>query len=334
MSEPNKTPPPAIDPIDRQDPTLDDLDDANPTAHVHAQTYPSEAEAGPDGVFWEQRAVPAQENAGDSTRNVKQMVRVKRCDSCNAVIALGLGKGLHAFSKHYQSANCTAIGKAKRAKAAQKSISNFFKPQPLAPLVVSTPSRANGSELEPFDLSGSPPPPSSPFIPPSSPLLLSSPPSLVESGRKSDLWTPTDITNHPIASQFRCLGLEFSFGESMYLSYPWHLHHYEQLPYHFSAIESKGTRFRIRSNNCVGMPRSGKSICYRCESLETSTEVERLRERASGMPASGTNYRYFSFEQLCTLLAAKNSQINTWKLQVCDCSVTNCLLTNPFKFSA
>lgn len=64
------------------------------------------------------------------------------------------------------------------------------------------------------------------------------------------------------------------------------------------------------------MPRRGETVCFWCASLETSAKVDRLRERSSGMPASGTNYRYYSFDQLCNLLLAKNAQINTWKLQV------------------
>jgi hypothetical protein len=31
---------------------------------------------------------------------------------------------------------------------------------------------------------------------------------------------------------------------------------------------------------------------------------------------AGTNYHYYSFDQLCSLLKKKNKQINDWKLQV------------------
>lgn len=45
-----ETPPPAAD---RHDLTCNDLNNSNPTTTGNTQTYPSEAEADQDGVFWE-----------------------------------------------------------------------------------------------------------------------------------------------------------------------------------------------------------------------------------------------------------------------------------------
>jgi hypothetical protein len=56
------------------------------------------------------------------------------------------------------------------------------------------------------------------------------------------IWISTELT-FAMGAPIICQGLEFDFGESMYLDYPWHLHHYEELPYHFSGIEAKGTKF-------------------------------------------------------------------------------------------
>jgi hypothetical protein len=64
------------------------------------------------------------------------------------------------------------------------------------------------------------------------------------------------------------------------------------------------------------MPCPCKSACISCADLNTCREVACLQERAAGTPVAGTNYHYYSFDQLCSLLKKKNKQINDWKLQV------------------
>jgi hypothetical protein len=275
------------------------------------QGFPSEENADKDGIFWEKRKVSAHNDKGELVSLIED-VRCKRCSDCGLVIGLGQGKGLNAYNKHFRSVNCLNTSKNKRAVASQKGISSFFKPRlPQQSIASSSTSITDGSSTLPLlsqllcssfvDLS-------------EEPLSQLSNPSPTPRS-DSESWTTVDQTM-AIFSQFTCMGIEFSFTDSIYLKYPWHLHHFEHLPYHFSAIEEKGTKFRIRSNSCFGMAKSGKTACFRCESLTTSSEIERLQERAKLMPASGTNYRYYSFDQLCTLLAEKNRQINSWKLQV------------------
>ncbi|KAJ8456665.1 hypothetical protein ONZ45_g18629 [Pleurotus djamor] len=274
-----------------------------------------EEDAGVDGIFW--TMIP-------KTRNSKQpsLQRVKRCDRCQSLISLGDGSGLHAFHAHQAGQSCTKSAINIRATSAQKSVASYFKPsnqQQLsnspAPLVSpisgsrsgslsASPARSRSlSTDESTDMGSS----SRPFE------LLSDDESGPSAGilDTSERWTPLATTT----STTTCPGIPFEFTDSIYLQYPWQLHHFEQLSYHFTAIEAKGTKFRIRSNECLGVPSLRKPFCSNCDSLRTSPEIERLRERAASQLPVTTNYRYYSFEQFCNLARSKNEQLNKLKLQ-------------------
>ncbi|KAJ8473666.1 hypothetical protein ONZ45_g16214 [Pleurotus djamor] len=302
----------------------------------------TEAEADINGVFWTQ-----------SSDGTNELIRVKRCLICRKLVSLGQGKSFHAFETHQLGQKCQLAAAKQRAKSAQKSVTSFFKPaaktaatrvattrpsppaqtsQPItSPLErinidlidsddsFSQPSRSPSPQLGPHPSAESSMAPSYSLLDSESTASGSS--TLTRAGAPSltPLETRQDLSQHE--PDLACKGLLFEFSDnSIYLSYPWHLHHYQQLSYHFTSVEAKGTRFRIRSNNCLNLTVAGKSVCPRCEELNTSEEVSHLRERAASQPSSGTNYRFYSFQQLCELLIKKNTQINDLKLQCMNLS--------------
>jgi len=232
---------------------------------LDATAHPlSESKAGPDGVFWTNTAsVSSRKSKANTLR------RVKRCPQCDSLILLREGASLHAFQEHVGKLNCRQSAKALRDKKGQKSLAAFFNRPTTTPAIQqSTSTSENSLEIN----SDPPPPPSSP----QQPFRSSLPPILEEDSNVESEWLSIKPDSASVLST-RCKGVEFSFGQSIFLEYPWHLHYFEELPYHFSAIESKGTQFRIRSNKCIGMPRTGESTCYACQDLKTCKEVTRLQ---------------------------------------------------------
>jgi hypothetical protein len=72
----------------------------------------------------------------------------------------------------------------------------------------------------------------------------------------------------------------------------------------------------IQSKKCQRMPRWKGETCSTCLSLNTSSEVNRLCKRASGLMPITTNYCYYSYDQLYNTVECKNDEKTVYRLEV------------------
>jgi hypothetical protein len=70
------------------------------------------------------------------------------------------------------------------------------------------------------------------------------------------------------------------------------------------------------------MPRRKGEACAPCCSLNSSSEVNRLRKLASGLMPITTNYRYYSYDQLYETVECKNDEKTTYRLEVSGVALT------------
>lgn len=216
------------------------LSNAQPPANVAGagDVFPSEQEATSDGVFYISRNSTRTLESGES-EIITEHIRVKRCPKCKEAIPLSQGKGLNTFDAHIGKSKCKSTMKANRNKESQQSITSFLvRPETatstptlealFVPPKDSTLESLAGSQSHLMDLT------LDESTPPISPASSMGPRDVHAhlDPDNSDHWISTDVS---LASSlgFTCSGLEFIFGESMYLQYPWHLHHFNELPYHF-----------------------------------------------------------------------------------------------------
>lgn len=296
------------------------------TSSYGAQERPDEDAVGSDGVFWE-RDVDV-----DDPEDIR-WIRFKRCPRCRSKISLGLGKSLHSFNSHEGSKACdaqVARNEAEHRNRNQRSIQDFFKKRPThSPAAgestatsVRNPDHpeervvheASGTVERPWLFDDDSDEEANDVTARRDEDGFLEPPN--GSGATRDENVDGQNRNAAPAGSTTCAGSLLTFPGSIYQDYPFHLHHYENLPYHFCGVESLGSQFRIRSNDCYGLTRRNESVCLKCNNLDTGVIVNSLRDRASGQLSANVNYRYRSFAQLCSLLREKNETINNLKLNV------------------
>jgi hypothetical protein len=112
-----------------------------------------------------------------------------------------------------------------------------------------------------------------------------------------------------------CPGVRLLFPHPHARAYPLHLHAFDSLSYYPEYFGSDGSLY-VRSWKCHKMPRIAHEPCSACEGINTSSELIRLRERATGSMPITTNYRYYSFNQLQETLLLHGEEKNTLKLAV------------------
>lgn len=112
-----------------------------------------------------------------------------------------------------------------------------------------------------------------------------------------------------------CAGVQLNWPGNAYHSYPLQLHASDGLPYDVEFITPNGMIY-VQSKKCHRMPRQRGTPCTECGSLNTSAEVEHVRNRATGSLPIQTNFRYYNFNQLCEVLDKKNDDRNGQKLKV------------------
>ncbi|KIJ30600.1 hypothetical protein M422DRAFT_53688 [Sphaerobolus stellatus SS14] len=280
------------------------------TLDTHNNIFPGESEAGLDGIFFEVRT-----RRGDKT----VYVGCKRCPDCNRVIELGqshTGKKptLHTYNEHVKGAACAL--KTKKQRKVAKDAAN----QPsVADIFGRLPKKSSSSGFG----SGS----SSGRSSKEETQAQSSPGSLIvvdlDDEPDSDIHDPIGYQSKwkAVDSGFsNCCGIILQIPGNIFTSYPWHLHHFENMSYIFSGIEESGTKFRIRSKKCTDFPEAGKESCNMCLHMDTGAELRRIRERVEASLPATMNFRFYNFTQLCELLAKKNLQLNELKLKTLNLS--------------
>lgn len=118
------------------------------------------------------------------------------------------------------------------------------------------------------------------------------------------------------ACPITCPGARISFASSVYTTYPWWLHEPNTLPYTIIGIGEDGLSLLVRSIACKKTLAGTENVCHACASTITCAEVLGIKSRAASTPASGMNYRYLNFLQLCERLNLKNKTINELKITV------------------
>ncbi|GJE91565.1 hypothetical protein PsYK624_077150 [Phanerochaete sordida] len=111
-----------------------------------------------------------------------------------------------------------------------------------------------------------------------------------------------------------CPGISLDWPkDDFFATYPFQRHGYgmKSLGYRFCYVESNGTRFRVRSDFCLGQRQSDGAPCLQCAAARS--KVDHLADLASSV-ASHTNYKWLTHEQLRDLLREKDAALRKWKL--------------------
>lgn len=239
-------------------------------------------DAQPEGVYWQ-----------DKKSNGRVIcVRVKKCESCGTVVHLGPGKTLHALWSHQEGEKCE---KAKKARTRNNSSHpSAPKPTTLADFWTQGPRTSGGASSV-----------ANRRVQEHRDIVLSNgavPRNLVD---------PDHSRDHDL-----CPGIELEWPGSKMRTYPFHLHDFEVMTYKLERFGDYGEIF-IRSRKCHRHPRVRGKPCMECRSLNTSSEVLRLRTRANQEELElKTNLRYLSFNQLADTIERKNQQKDAYRLEV------------------
>ncbi len=78
-----------------------------------------------------------------------------------------------------------------------------------------------------------------------------------------------------------CPGVVLDFPGPVLTLYPHHLHEFVNLGYSLEYWTPNGESLLVRSLQCHRVPRSHGHPCSECTSINTSSAVEKLRQRAT-----------------------------------------------------
>ncbi|KAG8927131.1 hypothetical protein FRC01_007945 [Tulasnella sp. 417] len=287
-----------------KDYTSEDQEDA-----VEAELLGEEATI--DGIFWEERTVGGHQ----------QRVRVKRCESCRQTISLGHGTGIHSLIEHQGSRACRAaaaqILHEEQSRQSQPKLTDLWQSarqrQARSTATIADSPVVDDTSHEKADIASGERSWSRGQVP-----VGFREERVAEDGRSPERLATGIGGNKNTVSQ--CSGIPISFTNSIYRDYPFHLHHYEDMPYFISRVENKGKDFWIQSHKCLGIPRLEDTACTMCKHLDVSNTLDGIQKRSIGTINPHLNYRYRTFPQITEALQEKTRALNKSKLEALNLS--------------